>query len=369
MDNSEITKLFDRYKKGECTPEEIRLLHKWLSNGEFVEHELVEGMLLEDLQKVEETLPLLSKPKTISLKYIIAYAASLLIILGIGYYWLDKYNSNSNHLTGSDTVVLIEPGHNKALLKLDNGSVMVLDTIGKDELFKIDGSLIKLNSSGQLTYIEEETNVLRKRHQVITPNGGQYEIVLPDGTHVWLNSSSSISFTSTFRGLPERRVDLDGEAYFKVSKDSDHPFIVSSGGQEIKVLGTEFNVSAYSEDDFVKASLVEGSVLFNEERLKPGQSATYNNNKTTIDQDNIDDIIAWKNGYFVFFEESLEESMKKVGRWYDIEIFFADNDSRSIIFGGSISKYENAQEVFKMIEKAGGVKIDVRDRKAIITKI
>src|SRR5690606_14274867 len=116
-------------------------------------------------------------------------------------------------------------------------------------------------------------------------------------------------------------------------------------------------------------SLIEGSVLFNDDRLKPGESAVFSDEKVAIYQQNMDDIVAWKNGYFVFFEESLEEVMKKISRWYDLEVSFADVEAKSIVFGGSISRYEYASKVFRMIETAGDIQITAQDRKIIINKV
>ncbi|NGM66705.1 FecR family protein [Sphingobacterium sp. SGR-19] len=369
MDKTDIKELFARYKAGHCTDEEIQLLHKWLMDGQFESSDIPEEAILEDLKQLEASLPLKQPQKTYSLRHIIGYAASLLFIFGLGYYVYTAFLSSNENLEQHSEIALLAPGSNKALLKLADGSSIPLDIAERDSIMHIDGSTVQLNSTGQLVYLSEEEEII-KNHEVITPMGGQYEVILPDGTHVWLNSSSQLRFTNTFKTLPERRVELEGEAYFKVSRNVSQPFIVTVRGQEIKVLGTEFNVNAYQENHYVKASLVEGSVLFNQKQLKPGQSAIYGNNKTLIRDENMDDIVAWKNGYFVFFEEPLEEAMKKVSRWYDLDVSFTDQETKSILFGGSISKYENAREVFKMIEKAASnVKIDVQGRTVTITKI
>lgn len=368
MDKANIKELFERYREGLCTTEEIELLHRWLMDGKFEPSEMPEEDMLEDLRQLESSLPVKQYRLSYSLRRIIAYAASVLFILGLGYYAYQTFIPVPGTIGIDKQTASLDPGSNKAILKLDDGSSMPLDIAERDSVIHIDGSTVQLNSTGQLVYLSREEDVIKK-HQIITPKGGQYEVVLPDGTHVWLNSTSQLRFTNTFEALPERRVELEGEAYFKVSQNVDQPFIVTVRGQEIKVLGTEFNINAYQENDYVKASLVEGSVLFNQNRLEPGQSAIYNDHRTSIQEENIDDIIAWKNGYFVFFEEPLEEAMKKISRWYDLDISFADNDAKSILFGGSISKYENARELFDMIEKAGNVKINTNGRTVTITKI
>lgn len=370
MDKTDIKELFARYKAGRCTDEEIQLLHKWLMDGQFESSDIPEEAMLEDLKQLEASLPLKQPQKTYSLRHIIGYAASLLFIFGLGYYVYTAFLSSNKNLEQPSEIALLAPGSNKALLKLNDGSALQLDTLQQGKIFEIGGATIQVNDAGQLVYLPKNTGTEVKNHQIITPIGGQYEVILPDGTHIWLNSSSRLSFTNTFKELSERRVTLDGEAYFKVSRDINHPFVVTSRGQEVKVLGTAFNINAYLENNYIKTTLEEGSVLFNHQKLQPGQSAIFQNNRTIIQEDNIDDIVAWKNGYFVFFEEPLEEAMKKVSRWYDLDVSFTDQETKSILFGGSISKYENAREVFKMIEKAASnVKIDVQGRTVTITKI
>lgn len=364
MDKKSISELFARYKEGSCTAEEIKLLHRWLMDGEFEASELSEDDMLADLRDLESILPT-KRSKTYSLRRMLTYAASAALILGFGYYGYQVLTPSSLDV---HEIASLEPGSNKAILKLEDGSSMTLDIAERDSIIHIDGSTVQLNSAGQLVYLANEKEAI-KHHEVITPTGGQYEVILPDGTHVWLNASSQLRFTNTFEAFPERRVELQGEAYFKVSRNENQPFVVTVRGQEVTVLGTEFNVNGYQENDYVKASLVEGAVLFNQNPLKPGQSAIYSDNKTSIRSENIDDVIAWKNGYFVFFEEPLEEAMKKISRWYDLDISFADNDTKSILFGGSISKYENAREIFDMMEKAGDVKINVTGKTVTVTKI
>lgn len=369
MDKSEIKELFERYKNGQCTEEELRLLREWAIYGDFEDEELSKEEMLKDLTSLEPLLPLRT-PNARRLLYlrVAAYAASLVFVLGMVYYFYQHSFSGTFLEENPMELATLEPGSNKAVLQLDDGSLVVLDTLAQNQRIQLDDAWVQLNEEGQLVYLPQEGSRVAKNNQIITPKGGQYEIILPDGTQVWLNSDSKLAFANNFENQIERRVTLEGEAYFNVSKDADHPFVVSVKEQQVKVLGTEFNVNAYVENAFIKTSLVEGSVLFNADCLSPGESALFENNKTTVYADNIDDVIAWKNGYFVFFEESLEEAMQKVARWYDLEISFADKETKSILFGGSISKYENAIEVFNMIEKAGDVKIIVEGKKATVHK-
>jgi len=370
MDKSEISVLFERYKKGECTEEEIQLLHEWLAQGNFERTEISEEEALHNLEPLESLLPLKRKTEQVYRLYqIAAYAASILLVLGLAYYYYQsEFLYNLQHTSLDEGLTALDPGSNKAVLRLDDGTSVLLDSVHENSVLHIDGASVQVNKKGQLVYLSQNTSDVAKSNEIITPKGGQYEVILSDGTHVWLNSESRLSFVNNFGNQSERHVELEGEAYFKVSHNAAQPFVVSVNGQHIKVLGTEFNVNAYHENNYVRTSLVEGSVLFNQSRLKPGESAFFKDNKVDIRQENMDDIIAWKNGYFIFFEETLEDAMKKICRWYDLDVSFADEGAKSILFGGSISKYENASKVFKMIEKAGNVNIKVHGRKIIINK-
>lgn len=367
MDKSEIKALFVRYKNGQCTEEEIRLLQEWVMYSDFESDEISRAEMLKDLEAVESSLPL-KRPKIrrLSLLRTIGYAASLVFILGIGYYYYQYRFSDTYSKEHQIELAALQPGSNKAVLQMENGTTIILDTLLQDELREIDGVMVQLNKDGQLVYLAQERSTTSKNNQIITPKGGQYALVLPDGTQVWLNAESKISFPNSFAHQTARSVTLEGEAYFKVTKDADHPFVVTVNEQRIEVLGTEFNVNAYAENTFIKTSLVKGSVLFGKHRLRPGESAVVEDNKTIVYKDNIDDIIAWKNGYFVFPEERLEVAMQKVARWYDLEVSFADEEARSILFGGSISRHENAQKIFDMIEKTADVKITVKHKKVTV---
>lgn len=369
MDKSDIKVLFERYKSGQCTAEEIQLLHDWLDSGDFESKELTQEEILVDIQQLETHLPL-KRTTTIRKLYrrIGNYAAAAALLLGLGY----TYYQYTRHNNTEDLPVVqspLEPGRNVAILHLEDGSPIVLDSIEQNKVLDLDGALVQLNSEGQLVYLSDHKSKQSKTNQLITPKGGQYELMLSDGTKVWLNSDSKLSFSTNFENQSERFVSLEGEAYFEVSPNKDKPFIVSVQGQSIRVLGTAFNVNAYSENNYIKASLLEGSVLFNKSKLQPGQSALYTSHKTKIYEENMDDVLDWKNGYFVFFEETLAEAMKKIARWYDLEVSYADEATQNILVGGSISKYENASKVFEMIEKAGDVHISIAGKKVHINKV
>lgn len=370
MDKEDIIALFEKYKKGECTPQEMQWLYDWIVEGKFDSEDLPSEELFAELQILEKNLPIKRSDRNKKLYRSLAmYAAGILAIIGLSFY-IYQLNLKATSTDLMDMQITeLAPGSNKAILQLEDGSSIVLDTLTQNKIVSLDGAQVRLNADGQLLYLERDATTPPRQNQIITPKGGQYEVVLMDGTRVWMNSDSRLSFTNSFDNQTERMVTLDGEAYFEVSKNKNKPFVVNVMGQRIQVLGTAFNVHAYASHGYIKTSLVEGSITFNQKQLVPGQSAIYENHRTTLYTDNMDDIIAWKNGYFVFFEETLEVAMQKLSRWYDIDVTFADENAKHILVGGSISKYENAAKVFEMIEKTGNVKIKTEGRKVIIHQI
>ncbi|MHC1779415.1 MAG: FecR family protein [Bacteroidales bacterium] len=258
----------------------------------------------------------------------------------------------------------IRPGGNKAILTLADGSKVVLDD-AKEGLLKELGNttIIKLDS-GRVAYnIRPATSSIEKVVQyntLTTPRGGKYCITLPDGTVVWLNASTTLRFPTEFNGKT-RKVEVKGEAYFEVSKNENMPFIVLAGNSEIKVLGTQFNVMAYTDEKLVKTTLLEGSVELKplskqggDEAvpviLIPGQQALVDESNTlSVKEVDTQEAIAWKNGLFIFKNERLESVMQKIARWYDVEVIY-ENSNDPIQFTANISRSENMSEVLRMLE-------------------
>ena len=202
------------------------------------------------------------------------------------------------------------------------------------------------------------------------PNGNMYDLTLADGSRVWLNSASQLKFPSTFMG-GERRVYLEGEAYFDVAHDPDKPFIVETIKQELKVLGTEFNISAYREDPAAVTTLVEGRVTLKslgnnaEIVLEPGQQACLDSETAAFKTREVDtnDIILWKTGVFVFEGVTLDQAMRKISRWYGIEYSFENEEAKKLILRGSMPVQVDITAVLSLLEASGRVKFDVTDNK------
>jgi transmembrane sensor len=205
-----------------------------------------------------------------------------------------------------------------------------------------------------------------------TPKGGQYRIDLPDGTMVWLNAGSSLRYPNRFAGQ-ERKVALTGEAYFEVAKNKQMPFRVVSGKQVVEVLGTHFNINAYTDEASVKTTLLEGSVnvLLQEthqsELLNPGQQAVvkYNGSSIVVQPVKVEEAVAWKNGYFMFVDADLESIMRQLARWYDVEVAYEGNLG-SLKFGGMVSRSKSIAQTLRILELTGNVRFKVAGRRVTV---
>lgn len=279
-------------------------------------------------------------------------------------------NMAANHVSAK-----IIPGSQQATLTVSNGSVIVLKNAANGVLANTGGSKVIKQAQGQIVY-DKENNAANNEvtyNTLTTPRGGEYQVVLPDGTKVWLNAASSLTYPTQFTGN-ERRVKLNGEAYFEVAKNKEKPFYVSmSDGAQVKVLGTHFNISAYGDDEAVTTTLLEGSVQLSKNNsvslLKPGQQAVVNHSSDDIavSDANIEDAMAWKNGLFIFNNDNISGIMKKISRWYDVDVYYsADlNDQQ---FGGSYHRSKNIGDLLQYLQMIGKIQFKMQGRRITVMK-
>lgn len=284
------------------------------------------------------------------------YAAAIILLLGIGaYLWTTNKKTNTPALVKTD---VIAPGREGAVLTLADGSKMVLDSLGNGVVANQQGVQVLLQN-GQLAYDPSGgTSGETVYNTISTPNGRQFKLLLPDGSKVWLNAASSIKFPTAFAGK-ERRIELEGEAYFEVAKNADMPFRVTMrDATEVEVLGTSFNINAYRNEAAIRTTLLTGAVRLNafnqSQTLKPGQQAVIKPSKEQLEvvqSADLDQVMAWKNGLFNFDDASLEEVMRQLERWYDIDVTYAKGVP-SIRFGGEINRQNTLQDVLQILEKS-----------------
>jgi len=279
------------------------------------------------------------------------YAAALIVLLGAGVFFFLNNDRKNSKVTAQQTVAVaqeyIAPGGQKATLTLADGSVILLDSIKKGPLSLQGGVTVEKMDDGQLVYRPADVKSEEVFYNTMTtPKGGQYQIKLPDGTAVWLNAASSITYPITFTGN-SRTVSITGEAYFEVVKDKSKPFIVKTIKDQIIVTGTSFNVNSYADEPVSKTTLIQGEVSINDRILQPGEA--YMNGKvikTDVDQD-----VAWKNGVFNFEDKRLEEVMRQLSRWYNIDVVY-ERGVPDMEFYGKMGRDLSLGQVLKALENS-----------------
>jgi len=305
-----------------------------------------------------------------------AVAAILALIVGTGWWYFSRpRNAVSLPVATAKPANIrgnpVEPGGNKASLTLADGSTIVLDDAANGLLTVQNGIQISKTENGRLYYDASHSSpdAVTGFNTISTPRGGQYQLLLPDGTQVWLNAASSLKFPAAF-SRDERRVELTGEAYFEVAKETSRPFRVVSGNQAIEVLGTHFNVNAYQDDNDIRTTLLEGSVKVSQtdaslsKILKPGQQAVVKEN-IVISTVDAKQAIAWKNGYFIFSHENIKNIMQKISRWYDVDVSYEGAVTKEA-FIGSMSRFENVSDVLDMLQSTGSVHFKTEGRKITV---
>jgi len=385
-----IATLIFRYLRGELSGEEERELSEWRSlsdeNEQFFQEEIVPENIRKDIsdmyankevvwQKILEKAPGLhnapvsKKPSRFS---VISIAAVFLVSLAFGTYFLLRFPRQYQKRT--DVAVknssAIVPGGNHAILVLADGSAIELDSVRTGIVGSDNGSSIVKKDSGQLVYSigaqassrEMAINILR------TPRGGQYSVVLSDGSRVWLNAASSLRYPASFSGS-ERTVQLEGEAYFEVVPETNAPFHVQVKGKpEILVLGTSFNITAYPDEPFMSTTLLEGTVKTGSKILQPGQQAQAKDSQSAIHVlKNVDvqSITAWKNGKTSFDNASIQTIMRAISRWYDVDIAYKGTipDKR---FKGGLPRNTDLSELLSVLQQ-NGIHFTVEGKKITVT--
>ena len=374
MGKSIAVALLKKYLSGNCTAIEAAEVDHWFDRMDSVPDQISglteeERLLMETkiferiLQNIEvkeqQNLSLLPKKSIYSWK-VIAVAASLILFMSIVLLWAQYSSSLSQkNKSNSNPSASISPGGHKAVLTLDDGSSLVLNdaSLGKvDDQY--DMSVLK-TAEGELSYKKRkgESSSEMVYNTITTPVGGKYSVILPDGSKVWLNSKSSLRFPTSFTGA-ERSVQMTGEVYFEIAKNPKQPFKVRSGGTEISVLGTHFNVMAYEDESDQKTTLLEGSIHLSSgnfsKLLKPGQQASVNPSSGIDVSNNIDleAVMAWRNDLFIFKDMEIKEIARQLSRWYDIQVVFRGTPSK-VPYTGTIAKDVALSEILSMLQFTG----------------
>jgi transmembrane sensor len=461
----EIKILIAKYNRGTASEEERMQVMKWYESIEGNEPEFAEGEFEAVTGEVKHLLKRYRELELPPEKYfslwqrIAMVAAAVILIVFDLWFFSGPGQPEANHTAVTHYANDVAPGKNTATLTLADGKVINLSdaktgvVVGTSGLKYNDGTVVgpltgsslregttkqphtsdeiataraELGSVSRNAPRNDELSAEGKMQMLTasTPRGGQYQITLPDGTRVWLNAESKISFPAQFIGKERKILLLNGEAYFEVTtsytslpgtspslrgRRTKQSFIVESNGQEVEVLGTHFNINAYGDEGGTKTTLLEGSVKVsslrapvpslrggttkqshdevatsrraprnddrnNDERggkweiLKPGQQAvvTANASQIKVLQVDVNDAIAWKNSLFIFDNESLKSIMQRVARWYDVEVIYANDQVGKLPFSGSVSRFKNVSTLLKQLENAGQVKFKIEGRKIMV---
>jgi len=308
------------------------------------------------------------------------YAAILLLLIGAGYLFYIRRTqkeaiARQELAKGPDVL----PGGNKAVLTLSDGSVIVLDSAGNGILTQQGSTKVIKSGAGQLAYDAAASGKLTAASEatyntISTPRGGQYQVALPDGSKVWLNASSSLHFPTAFLGK-SREVEVTGEAYFEIAKDVHKPFYVKVKGQSVEVLGTQFNINAYTDEPLIRTTLLEGSVRVRNgdavAMLAPGQQAKVHNplsgpgGISVVKDADLEEAVAWKNGLFHLTSADIGAIMRQLTRWYDVEVEFEGGIPSGHITG-EVPRNTSLAKVLKVFETSG-VHFSIEGRKIIVT--
>jgi transmembrane sensor len=405
MDKEQVIELIRKYNDGSASKEEIRLVENWfVKQSELQQREpedidylnVKRQMWLNIDQQIDHPVverSLIPARKSVLRFRIVAAAAVLLLAVTAVFFYRNYKDLDGPQIVKND----INPGKNKAVLTLSNGQKISLTDALNGQLAQQAGVTISKTANGQLIY-QAAPNASNKNNTeyntIEAPRGGQWQVILPDGSKVFLNASSSLKYPVSF-AAKERKVELKGEAYFEISHNKKSPFRVIAKGQTVEVLGTHFNIMSYDDEKTVKTTLLSGSVKVSSNGsnaagtnasgtnaagvnaansaaesliLKPGEQAQVSPGNMKLIRDvDLEDVLAWKNGYFKF-NENLRSVMTKVSRWYDVEVVYETQPDPDFKFKGEISRDKNLSELLNMLDYTGKLHFKIEGRRVIVKK-
>jgi transmembrane sensor len=382
MQDREILELLKKYRQGHATAEEVAWMESAYLDWNEDELQAPSDQLLDaSVQEIRAHVMKATHPVPVGkLWKRLSAAAAIILFLAAGA-WLALNNfSQAPHVEIAKGTKDLQPGTDKATLILANGQHIDLTGAASGQIASSEkGIKIMKSADGQLTYEASEqeqtpVNSLIAYNTISTPAGGKYRVLLPDSTQVWLNASSSLTFPTSFKNAESREVRLKGEGYFEVAKmhhlSTNIPFRVITDKQVVKVLGTHFNVNAYEDESTATTTLLEGSIEINGEYLlKPGQQASGQGQAIKLKNVAANDFIDWKSGDFNLNNGNFRSVMRKIGRWYDVEIFYDETAPERVKdLGGWISREKSLTSVLNIMQQTGKVHFKLEGRRVTVSK-
>jgi len=378
MEKEDIKHILEELPAGKNADQDQRIAKLWLfqlnnKNRATLPESEIEHSKAEVWQRLEQRLASGSRSIKFWPRVLAAAAAMVLIVSGLYFFNSDSRLLNKDtHRFSND----VEPGRMGATLTLANGKKLKLSDETDGALAEEAGVSVSKSADGQLVYIIKNGAVISSgidaTNTLSTAEGETYQVKLPDGTRVWLNAASSLKYTANLLDHGKRKVSLLGEAYFEVAKDKLHPFVVKTTSQDVEVLGTHFNINAYADEPVASTTLLEGSVKLvygNSNRvLKPGQLAQAGNDGIKVSSANVEAITDWKHDEFFLDKMDFRMAMRKLARWYNIEVIYSGSVPENLQTGGWIPRNSKLSDVLKAIEATGQVEFKIEGRKLYVSK-
>jgi len=376
MNRHNFLVLLNKYNKGEASQAEVDFIMKYYELFDALPNEVSEDSPLQEeiLRKLMEKIH--EEPAIVnyrSKRWRLA-ASVILVISSLFVSWYYIFRPHSNFKNQPIVVQHdVPPATKRAQLILDNGKTINLDEQKKGLLTIQNNVQVTKTEEGNLNFqstANDSDHNPTRINQLITPQGGQYTLQLSDGSKVWLNAASRFSFPADFSG-DKRVVELDGEAFFEVTHHTSKPFIVKAKDTEIVVLGTQFNITAYHDEGLTKTTLIDGAVRVNHNNmsreLKAGlQAITMQDSPIQVKSIDVKEATAWKDGYFYFKDESLDNIMRQLQRWYNIEVVYHPKVNKTQTFGGIISNKNHISNILSLMELTEGIHFKIEGRRVTV---
>jgi len=398
--NSELKNLIGKYLQNGLTPGETARLQQMLQDSQHLDS--LEEMILAHLQETRPEEPGDEAMRSTILagldrkidshesshnitviplrqrlagnwKMLAAASVLLFVLTGAWFRFHHAASAPAQLVSKPAPAKKIVPGSNKATLTLADGSEITLDDTNKGDIAVQGGIRVVKTDNGVIAYNGKNANSANMFNTIRTPRGGQYEVVLPDGTHAWLNSASSLRYPASFSG-PRREVTLDGQGYFDVAPNKDHPFVVHTSRTDVNVLGTSFDVMAYADEPETNTTLIAGSVIVNhagkKQQLNPGEQAHLDlaSESMTVRKPDVEEVIAWVNGKFQFGSSDIRSIMRQISRWYDVEVEYR-GDLSDLHLSGVLSRKDDVSVLLDALQETGDVRFKMENNKIIVTPV
>lgn len=379
--NTRILSLIEKFEQGRATDEEMQELEVWFRSFDD-NPDITEALAAEHQQKaksalfgrinskiddklVKELEPIQRKPALLWARIMIA--ATVLVVVSVGAYFMLNRNRPVEQ-TAANLASDFAPGSKKAILTLGNGQRITLNDAKNGKLAKQGNAIIRKTDENEVVYQQNGNDQTALINTLATPRGGEYHLTLADGTKVWLNTASSITYPSSFTGN-FREVEISGEVYFEVAHNADKPFHVKTGTQTVEVLGTHFNINAYDKQNALRTTLLQGSVAIasagQRKLLKPGEQAVWTGSNIAVNSAELDEVMAWRDGFFDFTDADIHTVMQEFSRWYDLDIVFDGPQTRET-FTGRLPRSWSFAKVMKLMESFKSTHLTVEGRRIMV---